>query len=345
MRIGRAWILPLVIAGLSSLAVACGTDPNPGNPTGTGGVGGVGGTGGTGGEGGEGGGGTGGNGGGASSGGGSADTCKRSECPGVDSPCGVRICDGGACGMLVLLQEGTVLDSQTYGDCKRAVCDANGGIMQVDDSNDRFDDGNPCTLDTCMNGEMLHINQDAGFACGMNFKCNDAAQCVRCNVNGPANECQNGTSCVASKNYKDTETLDIAINKCVPGTCKDGSKNGSESDIDCGGSACAPCEVDKACNGPLDCLEAVCDPATKLCVAPTCNDGALNGTETFPDFGGPMCPANTVLGAACHVPEDCASGVCQAAKCAAPACTDATQNGSEVGVDCGGTCATKCIEP
>ncbi|MDI1481664.1 hypothetical protein [Polyangium sp. y55x31] len=344
MRIGRAWIWPLVIAGLSSLAVACGPDPNPGNPTGTG----TGGTGGTGGEGGGGTGGVGGTGGesgGSSTGGGSGDTCKRSECPGVDSPCGVRICDGGACGMLVLLQEGTVLESQTYGDCKRAVCDANGGIMEVEDTNDRFDDGNPCTLDTCMNGATLHINQEAGFSCGNNVKCDDAGQCVRCNVGGPANECQNGNVCVASKNYKDIETLDVAINKCAPTTCKDGTKNGSETDIDCGGSACAPCDVGQACNGALDCAEAVCDQATKTCAAPSCSDGSLNGSETFPDFGGPMCPPNIVVGAACHVPEDCATGVCQGAKCAAATCTDATQNGDESGADCGGSCAAKCIEP
>ncbi|MDI1446698.1 hypothetical protein [Polyangium sp. 6x1] len=344
MQIGRAWIWPLLIAGLSSLAAACGTDPNPGNPSGSGTGGAGGGVGGAGGVGGVGGGGTGGTAGGSSTGGGSGDTCVRSECPGIDSPCGVRTCDGGACGMIVLLQEGVVLDSQTYGDCKRAVCDANGGVMQIEDTNDRYDDGNPCTLDTCMNGEMQHINQEAGFSCGNNVKCNDAGQCVRCNVGGPANECPNGSTCVEAKNYKDIETLDVAVNKCVPMTCKDGVKNGSETDIDCGGTACAPCDVGGVCNGPLDCIEAVCDPAAKTCSAASCTDGSLNGAETSPDFGGPTCPPTSV-GSGCKVPEDCATGVCQGAKCAAATCSDATQNGAEGGVDCGGTCKAKCSEP
>ena len=345
MRIGRAWIWPLVIAGLSTFGLACGNDPNP-DPSGTGGSG-TGGTGGTGGMGGTGGGtgGMGGTGGGTTGSGGMGGCGSAADCSGVDSECGVRTCNAGVCGMLALKQEGTVLQSQKYGDCKRAICGAMGEIVEEEDTNDRYDDGNPCTLDTCMDGSTLHINQDAGFSCGMNVKCNDAGQCVRCNVGGPANECLNNTTCVASKNYKDIETVEVAINKCVPATCKDGAKNGSETDVDCGGTACAPCDLGKACSGPLDCLEAACDTTLKTCTPPTCFDGSLNGMETFPDFGGPDCPPNIVVGAACKSPDDCAQGVCQGAKCAAPTCFDATMNGNEAGNDCGGNCAATCFMP
>ncbi|MRG97279.1 hypothetical protein [Polyangium spumosum] len=350
MRIGRAWILPLVIAGLSTFGVACGTGTNPGTPGGTGGAGagGMGGAGGVGGEGGVGGGtgGAGGGTGGGTAGSGGMNGCgSAADCPGADSECGVRTCNAGVCGMLALKQEGTVLQSQKYGDCTRAVCGAMGEVVEVEDTNDRYDDGNPCTLDTCTGGTTLHINQDAGFACGMNGKCDAAGQCVRCNVGGPSNECPSGNICVASKNYKDIETLDVAINKCVPASCKDGVKNNNESDIDCGGNTCAPCNVDKVCNGPLDCMEAACDTATKTCAAPTCFDSSLNGNETFPDYGGPDCPPNFVTGAACKGPSDCLHGVCQGAKCAAPTCFDATLNGTETGVDCGGSCAATCFTP
>jgi hypothetical protein len=66
---------------------------------------------------------------------------------------------------------------------------------------------------------------------------------------------------------------------CVPtsgggtstATCTDGIKNGSETGIDCGGSACAPCAI-----------------------APTCTDGIKNGQETGIDCGGPTCgPCST----------------------------------------------------
>lgn len=58
-----------------------------------------------------------------------------------------------------------------------------------------------------------------------------------------------------------TQTQNVVISACP--TCTDGIQNGSETDIDCGGS-CAPC--------------------------PTCSDGIQNGTESGIDCGG-ICTA------------------------------------------------------
>lgn len=41
-------------------------------------------------------------------------------------------------------------------------------------------------------------------------------------------------------------------------TCTDSRKNGTESDIDCGGSTCQKCGNDKACTGPTDCASGSC---------------------------------------------------------------------------------------
>ncbi|MFZ5438508.1 MAG: hypothetical protein ACOZQL_00800, partial [Myxococcota bacterium] len=41
-------------------------------------------------------------------------------------------------------------------------------------------------------------------------------------------------------------------------TCFDGEKNGTETDIDCGGGACGRCFDGKACTLPSDCMSALC---------------------------------------------------------------------------------------
>ena len=69
-----------------------------------------------------------------------------------------------------------------------------------------------------------------------------------------------------------------------------------------------------------------------------CADGALNGSETDVDCGGP-CPS-CPTGSGCLVGPDCAEGVCVAGICAAPTCSDGVQNGSETGTDCGAGCPT-----
>lgn len=282
--------------------------------------------------------------------GGTGGACTRAaDCPGADTECGVRTCTDGVCGMLPLKGEGVELASQLYGDCRVARCDGAGGVVQATDATDAYDDGNPCTLDTCLQGETVHPNQAAGFACGAAGEtCNSNGRCVFCNV-GVAGSCPAGYQCVASPNYTSIETRKVAENECVPASCLDGVKNGSETDVDCGGPACGPCADGKTCKVPLDCGSVSCDYSganpTFRCLAPTCYDGAMNGAETWADFGGPDCPPvpPAVTTAACLEAADCATNVCEHALCRPPSCFDAVQNGQETGVDCGGTCDAACL--
>ena len=41
-------------------------------------------------------------------------------------------------------------------------------------------------------------------------------------------------------------------------TCADAIKNGTETDVDCGGGLCPGCAAGKACLAASDCLSAVC---------------------------------------------------------------------------------------
>ena len=126
----------------------------------------------------------------------------------------------------------------------------------------------------------------------------------------------------------------------APATCTDAIKNGTEADVDCGGSCATKCAEGKGCAAAADCTTSVCSGGK--CVAATCADTAKNGTETDVDCGGSCgkC-ADTKT---CAVAADCTSVVCDAGtkKCLAPLCTDTVKNGTESDVDCGGSCTTKC---
>ncbi|MFN8591227.1 MAG: hypothetical protein U0031_07145 [Thermomicrobiales bacterium] len=63
-------------------------------------------------------------------------------------------------------------------------------------------------------------------------------------------------------------------------TCKDGRKNGSETDVDCGGS-CPRCKVTKTCQNRDDCVTALCEGG--VCIEPE------NATDCGLDAGGGNC--------------------------------------------------------
>ncbi|HTV18764.1 MAG TPA: hypothetical protein VMG12_08840 [Polyangiaceae bacterium] len=67
-------------------------------------------------------------------------------------------------------------------------------------------------------------------------------------------------------------------------SCEDGVRSGDESDIDCGGAACAACVAGASCARHTDCQSGECRAG--LCVASSCEDGIRNGDETDVDCGG-----------------------------------------------------------
>jgi hypothetical protein len=59
---------------------------------------------------------------------------------------------------------------------------------------------------------------------------------------------------------------DRGVSDILPLACKDGVKNGSETDVDCGGPSCAPCAVGKSCQAHRDCKPGLCPSGS--CVHP-----------------------------------------------------------------------------
>jgi hypothetical protein len=86
-------------------------------------------------------------------------------------------------------------------------------------------------------------------------------------------------------------------------------KNGTETDVDCGGS-CPKCATGLSCKAATDCTDGVCK---NVCQAPSCVDGVKNGLESDVDCGGGICP-KCVDGKKCAGAGDCQSGACSAMK-------------------------------
>jgi hypothetical protein len=62
----------------------------------------------------------------------------------------------------------------------------------------------------------------------------------------------NGTVLASGGDFDSSETTDFCVGEGSEPTCDDGIQNGDEEGVDCGGSACAPCEV-----GGIDILNQV----------------------------------------------------------------------------------------
>lgn len=120
------------------------------------------------------------------------------------------------------------------------------------------------------------------------------------------------------------------------GTCTDKTKNGKETDVDCGGGDCPKCGAMDTCTADGDCDTGVCN-ATNTCCAPK---KVADCTATQCGMIADGC------GGTVTCPNNCAGGVCSGGTCCmartASSCT-ATECGS-VPNGCGGTisCPNNC---
>lgn len=124
--------------------------------------------------------------------------------------------------------------------------------------------------------------------------------------------------------------------------CQNGTKDGDETDQDCGGAVCPGCDTGKTCASNGDCASKKCN-TSKLCDPPLCTDSIKNGNESDIDCGGANCPL-CADSKTCNSGQDCVSGVCSGTPktCQIASCTDNVKNGNEGDKDCGGPCPTKC---
>lgn len=251
--------------------------------------------------------------------------CRTAEdCSGVDSACQRRTCEDGRCGVDPA-PRGKPVAEQTPGDCKARVCDGQGAVIEIEDAQDVFVDGDPCSADICVAGVPQNPPAPATTECGGP----DASGGRFCDGNGACVECLVPGDCLSNH---------CVANRCVAPDCGDGVMNGAETGVDCGGPACAPCADLEGCLAHADCRSGVCRDG--VCSPSSCTDRIKNGAETDIDCGGPTCPP-CATGKACSVDADCLGGRCSGTTCLA-SCTDTVLNGAETDVDCGGPACVGC---
>ncbi len=208
-----------------------------------------------------------------------------------------------------------------------------------------------CASPPCANGELCKDGVDCESGLCIDRKCfpGSAADGVRnggetdVDCGGPpdaAPRCADGKACAAGA---DCKSLSCGGGTCQPATSTDAIKNGTESDVDCGGGepTNAPrCADGKKCGAGGDCESLSCQGGT--CAAPSGADGVKNGTETDVDCGGgaPTNARRCNTGESCGDATDCNNVLCTNNKCAAATSSDGLKNGTESDVDCGGGAPT-----
>jgi alpha-tubulin suppressor-like RCC1 family protein len=192
--------------------------------------------------------------------------------------------------------------------------DPGGFAVCVDTSFDVYNCGgcgSPCAAgELCTGGTCQPACSSGGgyqvCAGNCSFVAADTNNCGMC-----GKQCPLGSSCVGS-----ACTGAPVPFKCQGATCRDGVKNGHETDTDCGGSDCGRCAIGKACIGNPDCIGGNC--VNGVCTA-SCTDGIQDGNETGVDCGGPCgaCP----VGGGCQTIVDCATVANGSVSCSAGKCS------------------------
>jgi len=263
-----------------------------------------------------------------------------SDC-GVATVCATPTCNAaGQCGV-TYGQLDAPIPTQTVGDCHVTVCNSTGGTKSNIADNDKPDDSNICTDDTCSAGTPGHTVL-TGHACGVSGVCDSQGACVGCNMPSDcgaddfckARTCDNNT-CGISFTPADTKLPDLqqpATKDCKKDVC-DGNGNvhtvaddtdppidGNDCTIDeCSGQTPQHRNVDTntpcaggVCDGAGACVECVspanCPATGNPCIKATC-DNHVCGTENNPPDTtcgvGPSCSVGQG-----HLQDKCSSGAC-----------------------------------
>jgi cysteine-rich repeat protein len=188
----------------------------------------------------------------ATTGTGTTDTSDTSSTGEPEPVCGNGVIEAGeAC------DDGNDDDTDTCVEgCQEASCGDGfvGPGEACDDANDVDDDAcsNTCAPASCGDGVV-----QMGEAC-------DDANAIdtdACLGTCAAASCGDGFvhDGVETCDDANADDSDECTTQCAAPTCADGIQSGGETDVDCGGPECDPCELAENCSEPGDCESGSCD--------------------------------------------------------------------------------------
>ena len=229
-----------------------------------------------------------------------------SDC-GTPTECRTPTCSAeGTCGFTDA-PAGTVVATQTTGDCQKVVCDGSGGKTSVADNTDVPTDAYECTSDICTAGVPSNPLLPPGTSCS-GGKCNAAGTCVACLANS---DCGTPTDCrtpvcsaegTCGYSYTPEGTLVTAL---PTGDCKKTVCDGG------GNTTLVADDLDLPVDGK-DCTDDLCTagvPSNPPVSARThCSGGLCNGTGVCVEcLVGSDCPGTPTT---CRTPVCSAGGAC-----------------------------------
>jgi hypothetical protein len=217
--------------------------------------------------------------------------CAGGEC--TDGTCQPETCTDG-------IENGGESDLDCGGDSGCPRCTVERRCRTLQDCDGGLCTSGQCQAPTCRDG-LLNGKETDGD-CG-------GADCATCDE---------GQSCKLSS---DCDDVACVKDKCQPRDCADGVKNQDETDLDCGGGCPSPCGDGLRCKVADDCESGVCSTQTLRCLAPTCDDDVLNGSEPTVDCGAGCSKKCAVLDE-CAVAGDCDSASCVSELCLPTSATD-----------------------
>jgi hypothetical protein len=213
-------------------------------------------------------------------GGGACPGCDGEEC-GADRDCASGVCRNTAC------QVPTCSDDVRNGgesdvDCGGPVCPkCADGLVCRDDDDCESGQCNPnsiCGQGTCTDGSLN--GEESDIDCG-----------------GPdCPPCENGRACFQDSDCESNfcDAFGSGDPVCRTPTCDDLVRNGLETDLDCGGPECPPCEDGSECLVDDDCESGVCNEAglCGACARPCRNSSSGELVDCCGEEGVEFCAAN-----------------------------------------------------
>ena len=238
--------------------------------------------------------------------------------------CASGICSAAGKCVATTCDDGKLTPDETGVDCGGVCaqkCTAGQGCKVGGDCDSSFcSAGNVCVGGACQDGKLSP--GETGIDCG-----------------GPCTaQCATGDGCKVEADCM-TGFCDGAT--CQATACTDKKMDLGETGADCGGPCATTCGLGVGCGQDSDCASGSCAVVDKKCVADSCHDQKLDGSETDVDCGG-TCAVTCGATKGCKIDGDCSTTFCDGIVCVSDSCLDNQWDAGESDVDCGGPCAKKC---